>query len=517
MKKQAIGVGRFSSEQQEAGDSRVRQQRAFERVCRSMDLEVVGYLFDNGKSAYKGEHLSPDSEFGAFLMKVRAGEQKPCLLVWEMVDRFSRMGGRKTTAVAELLINAGFSLYFDDEELLIDADNIDDKWGEFQKHLEAAFKFSRRLSKRMKAARQSKREAGVNAVNTRHNKGSKSAACPKWLKPAGASYVENEFADVVREMFRLSLEGMGAKQIHAKLKLGKVDVLGFLRNRTVIGEYQPMRRIDKNRREENGPAISGYYPAIVDETTFLRVQRELDSRRKQRGRKGKFVTNLFKELFWGSDGEKMYIKGESSGRKMLTRRTPGKLRSFDYNAIESGILTELRDVSLTPSGAALAKDYDAILADLARRLNELKELQAEFPSRANAEAMAKLERQEDEVKAERDREKGKIAPPVALTECKNLINELVGKTGDELLETRTRIAGCIARLIGRVDVTVAKDVTGNTACEVKLTFVNGTVRRFSVVNVGRKVASYVYVGMCGAEGKPIRTGDKVCFASASVG
>jgi hypothetical protein len=68
-----------------------------------------------------------------------------------------------------------------------------------------------------------------------------------------------------------------------------------------------------------------------------------------RGRKGTFITNLFTELCYGSDGLTMYVKAESRCR-VLKRRTvggKGEYRTWNYQAIETALLRFLSELKLT--------------------------------------------------------------------------------------------------------------------------------------------------------------------------
>lgn len=523
--RQAISYGRFSSIGQEEGESTARQKAAYNEVCSHYSDRIApsteygfGHFFGKGESGFSAEHLADGGSLASLLSALESGAINPhktCLVI-EAFDRLGRMEPDIATALLSRLVRMGCALAVARPRVFIGnvADLNGSNWFLVQAMLVLAHEESKQKSERGQHNWRVKREAGAAAVNTRHDKGSKSRACPSWLQrsPDGKTYVPNDFAQVIKEMFRLALEGHGAKTIQGMLKLEGVCVLGYLRDRQVIGEHQPMKRVGKSTRVPDGLAIPNYYPAIITDDIFFTVQTGLDSRRKQRGRKGKFVTNLFKELCYGDDGKKMYIKGESRGRRMLTRRTPGRKRAWDYKAIEAGILLELRDVSLQPATATV-KDYVGILNDLSRRIDELTELQAELPSRANAVALSKLEARVEEVQAEYEAEKGKVAPPVALLEAQTLLGQLDGLTGDDLLLARTRVAACMARLLKRINVTIRESIHGTPECVVWLAFVDGTVRVFSIENVGRKAAKYVYTGLCGADGMP----GQDCQATATVG
>lgn len=69
MVEKAIIYSRFSSDEQEKGDSLARQSRVCEAFAATRGWEVVGRLIDKGRSAYKGEHLAPDADLGGFALE----------------------------------------------------------------------------------------------------------------------------------------------------------------------------------------------------------------------------------------------------------------------------------------------------------------------------------------------------------------------------------------------------------------------------------------------------------------
>lgn len=78
-------------------------------------------------------------------------------------------------------------------------------------------------------------------------------------------------------------------------------------NRELIGEFQPHVRKDGKRVPTDEP-ISGYYPAVISEAEFDRLQLILKARRRQTGPTGKCVMNLFTGLVrHGPDGESMIL------------------------------------------------------------------------------------------------------------------------------------------------------------------------------------------------------------------
>ena len=131
---------------------------------------------------------------------------------------------------------------------------------------------------------------------------------PGWLAlnedRTGFVYLPDR-AEVVREIFDLSIAGVGGYSIAKILNSRNVPAFGtsgrwdqstihnMLTSRATIGEYQKKQTIE-GKEHPLGKPVSGYYPPVVDKKTFEAAQiarrRNLSS---GRGRKGRFITNLF--------------------------------------------------------------------------------------------------------------------------------------------------------------------------------------------------------------------------------
>jgi Recombinase len=139
----------------------------------------------------------------------------------------------------------------------------------------------------------------------------KLSACPSWLALSddrSAFVFMPDRADLVREIFELSLSGLGCYTIAKQLNDKKVPPFGpsgrwdqstihnMLVSRATIGEHQP-KQYRNGCEDPIGDPIPNYYPAVVGEELFKAVQvaRQKNSR-FGRGRKGKYITSLFPNL-----------------------------------------------------------------------------------------------------------------------------------------------------------------------------------------------------------------------------
>jgi Recombinase len=139
----------------------------------------------------------------------------------------------------------------------------------------------------------------------------KLSACPSWLAltdDRSAFVFMPDRADIVREIFKLSLSGLGCYTIAKRLNDKMVPPFGpsgrwdqstihnMLVSRATIGEHQP-KQYRNGREDPIGDPIPNYYPAVVGEELFKAVQvARQKNARFGRGRKGKYITNLFPNL-----------------------------------------------------------------------------------------------------------------------------------------------------------------------------------------------------------------------------
>ena len=83
---------RFSTDEQEEGDSIARQTRVTVKAAERTGLPVAPPIEDKGKSGYHGDHRTK-GKLGKFLAAVKAGEiARGSVLVVENPDRLSREG-----------------------------------------------------------------------------------------------------------------------------------------------------------------------------------------------------------------------------------------------------------------------------------------------------------------------------------------------------------------------------------------------------------------------------------------
>jgi DNA invertase Pin-like site-specific DNA recombinase len=300
MKPKAYSYIRFSSPEQARGDSYRRQREAAIAYCEEQGLELAEAkeyrFFDAGRSAYKGEHVDDSGELARFLAYVDDGMiPSGSYLLVESLDRLSR--DKVMIALNQFtgLLRKGIRIvtlsdkrvYSEDSpsiamELIISITVM------MRAHEESATK-----GKRVSAAWQNKRN------NARDNKTPLGKACPAWLLLEGGAYrTNNERVKVIHKIFDMTIQGYGQTAIAKRLNEEGVAVFGsvgeegrnrsgawgtssvgkLLKNRSLLGEYQPMHTISGVRCND-GDTVLGFYPAVIEEDIFLQAQAARDQRR----------------------------------------------------------------------------------------------------------------------------------------------------------------------------------------------------------------------------------------------
>ena len=297
---------RMSTDIQLKGDSLRRQEELSKRYAEENDLELdVDFkLQDIGISAFKGDNLV-NGALGKFLDAIKFGEiPKGSFLLVESLDRLSRQKIGDALQLFLSITNSGVNIVTLNDEQVYKA-GIDD----FSQLIVSiaimsrAYEESETKSKRLSEAWNNKRNNAGKKILTK--------ICPLWLKPnKELSSFETipERVKIVERIFDDASNGQGSGYITRALNRDNIPPFGrskgwqesyvtkILKNRSVLGEYQPNRKVD-GKRTPIGDVIKDYYPPIIEENMFLKVQADRKLRRVSgAGRKGKKQRNLFTHI-----------------------------------------------------------------------------------------------------------------------------------------------------------------------------------------------------------------------------
>jgi DNA invertase Pin-like site-specific DNA recombinase len=302
---------RFSTPEQRHGDSIRRQTEAARQFALRHQLELDTELTfeDTGVSAFRGANANKGALRG-FLRAIEDNLIEPgSVLILENLDRMSRRAPWEALPTLQEIINAGVALGIPMKDKIIDRAVLAGASGVFVLmeiliDLQRAHEESATKSKRLKAAWAAKRSRSSNQLLTR--------IVPGWLEVReGRAVLLEDRAEVVRGIFSKFLEGVGKESIARDLNERGVPVFGdasqwhrsyiqkMLTSPAVVGTYIPhaIEHDDAGRKRRKPlEPVPGYFPAVVDDETFERVQ-SMVARAGARGRHaGKTVQSILAGL-----------------------------------------------------------------------------------------------------------------------------------------------------------------------------------------------------------------------------
>ncbi|MGR9437940.1 recombinase family protein [Rhizobium leguminosarum] len=326
MKPRAYSYVRMSTDVQLKGDSLRRQTEESKRYCEENGLELVEdfKLQDIGVSAYHGKNVAQGS-LGRFLALAEDGSiPKGSFLIVESLDRISRETPQIATTLFLQILQSGINIV-----TLTDRHVYKSGSADFADIIVSvvimarAYEESRTKGLRVGAAWENKRR------NIHEKKLTQVA--PAWLRLSEdrrAYDVIPARVAVLRNIFNDADNGKGSFQIARKLNFDSVPTFApsqgwhesyiskLLTNRAVLGEFQPHRYIE-GKRTPTGEPVVDYFPAVISQDQFERIQAGRASRKNRgSGRKGRNNINLFSCVATcGYCRGKMMIVDKGSGPK----------------------------------------------------------------------------------------------------------------------------------------------------------------------------------------------------------
>jgi DNA invertase Pin-like site-specific DNA recombinase len=501
---------RISDPSQRKGGGLTRQTTAdVETFAREYDFVVNRrVLVDDGVSAWKGLNASKDHELGKFLQDAERGLIPPgdCLAI-ENYDRLSRQDPWAAIGLVNELRQRQIHIGRLDRMKLLRHDSKDA--GDF---FEASVEFMRgnsesnAKSERNGAAWKRKRKAARESGKAFGKK------LPGWLELVdGKVQVVPTKAAVVVRMFEMAAAGLGTHQIVGTFCREKVPPVAYkattwtkpfvrrtLRGRAVLGEFQPK---GAGRKPDGDPA-KGYFPAVIDEDLWNKVQGAIATRRTP-GNRGRDTgkVNVFRGLLFDAlDGGSYTLWPRRIGGKnvwgVVSKHgrdgSGGSLRTFPYETLERAVLSLLREIDPKEVMNGHASD-DAVLV-LTGRLGRVEAEIAEAAafmgehgfSPTIGKRVTELESRKRDLAAELALARQKAAHPLSESwgETRTLLDTL--DAAADPAEARTRLRAAMQRIIDRIDmVVVPRGVVRLAALQV--TFAGGDkYRDYLVIHKGAK-------------------------------
>ncbi|MGB7814720.1 MAG: recombinase family protein [Methylotenera sp.] len=357
---------RMSTEKQLNGDSLRRQLLASATYAKNNDLNIDNTPLTDIGSGFRGEN-SRTGTLSRFLYDLEAGKIKPnSVLLIESLDRLSR--DRLSSALTQFMriLELGIEIITLSDNQKYTKAIIDQNPGALFISLGIMFRANEESeikSKRLTAAWVNKRAKSSSKVLTK--------LCPAWMRYNEETQkfeLIEERVKVVKSIFNMCINTFGIYRIARNLNENKVPIFGrgkfwhksyitkILKNRSVIGEFQPRVLVEGKRVKTDNP-IANYFPAILDEKTFMLAQVAVARRTLNgAGCKGTNFTNLFAGLsYCNSCGSKMLLRNrggtDRSSKKLLCSNqivhAGCQMSEWTLADLEEIIFRHLKEVNFT--------------------------------------------------------------------------------------------------------------------------------------------------------------------------
>jgi hypothetical protein len=429
----AISYKRVSRVRQVSGEGLGRQDNDAHQYCEQTGDRLDETFVDAGMSAYRGKNAAV-GRLGRIMELAEAGTWEPgTKLLVEHFDRLSRDKLTEARQCAERILRAGLVIVTLADKQEYTWDRINNDLGAiilmtvmmFKSHEESQLK-----GKRVAATKSKRREAARNGEIKMTRQ------CPHWLRASGEGksfrFVQKDAAVMaIRRMCGEAANGMGKRLITSRLNNDKVPppkgsngwhhstVGALLRDRRLIGEFQPMMVTEDGKRVSNGDPIPDYYPAIIDKRLFAQVQASIRDRRYEEGRKGSGgrkgwgYPNLFLGLGVCVECGAPLIY-ESAGGSRKNRRTlvcGAAIRNHGgctnrkghfYPAVESEFVRALSLFDFSRLISAPKANYERgaeLAAEIADRAETQRRLLATFTAKMPAAVLERITELETEIEA----------------------------------------------------------------------------------------------------------------------
>ena len=342
-------------------------------------------------------HRKRGGALAAFLAEVEIGHiPRGSVLIVENLDRLSRENPWDALPVLCNLVNARITVV-----TLYPSEMSFERGSNMTALILAVAEFSRGNSEsesksiRLSEVHEQKRK------NLRENGTVMGGNIPAWVKNHGGKLLLiPDRAKIVRRIFTLAIQGYGLSLIVRELTRDNVATWGRSKNgwsktyvhkivtsRAALGELQP-----KCKGQAAGEPVPDYFPAVVDESTWLQAQAAMAHRKFRTGPVGKKVATLFGGLLLDATTQgplriAWQITGPPKGQRYRRRflvsarsmegQTPAI--SFPSDVFEQAILKLLHEVNPADVlGKEPESESTAVAAELAVKEQRIRQIEAEL-------------------------------------------------------------------------------------------------------------------------------------------
>jgi len=499
----AFSYLRYSSPAQSDGDSVRRQDTLRDGwLRRHPHVHLDSSLKDKGVSGFTGKHRTDKMHALARFIDEVERSRVPCgsYLIVENLDRLTREDPETSIPLVLSLIRAGVRVV-----QLAPTEMVYEPGMDFGRLMMMLWELSRGHA-------ESKRKSGMLAEVWTEKKRAAGGrrlphgkAAPAWLELVGAKRdgtrwdftraeyrVRPDAARVVKRIYRMAVDGLGVQSILKRLHAEKVPAIGrkpawvrayvtiLLTNPAVLGVYQPMK--GRGKREPDGEAIRDYFPRIIDDALWAKVQ-AARSRRGHPGCRAPRSRHVLAGLVVDArDGSVMYVHGHPKVGPMFLssnayEKKPGAVwATFPVVTLTDAILSrlvELRaDELFADPGAARVSDLTGLLGEVERRLAKARErFDADPESQTWGDMVDNYDRERRRLVAELTAARQEAASPLSAswTEAVGLIRQ----------QQPERLRAALNRTVEEIRVLVVKRNTGRLAV-AQVRFPGGAVRAYLV-------------------------------------
>lgn len=367
----AILYIRWSTKDQDEGDSRKRQAALGEKVAAKHQWLITETLVDHGKSAYHGKNRAAGGALYQIEERAKRGELQGKVLIVEAMDRLSRQEPLESLDLLRDLVRNGVTVCESETGLIYDNKRITEDWTKLILILARAaeaYASSHTKSQRVASAwreTQTGKKTKDGIADTR--------LCPAWIEVGddGEYRPIAHRAAVITRMFQMAADGFGIRAIAEEANEERKrsgwpvaaweirNVSTILKGRRVLGEYQPQRRTVEGKREDVGEPLP-LYPAIVTPKLWHRVQAAVKSRVSSGGPRRE-VVNVLSHLcrcMHRNEGDNLPCNTRMVHRKQKTMqpqltcasfaRGAGckSNRTYRYDDLLNGVLDQLLTLAL---------------------------------------------------------------------------------------------------------------------------------------------------------------------------
>ena len=434
----AISYIRFSTTAQSMGDSFRRQFERTEAYCEAHGLRLADERFhDLGVSGFSGANKK-EGKLGKLLGEIRSGRiPKGSYLIVESLDRLSRdKVGFQVQGFMEIL-SCGINIVNLFDGRVHSLESLNENPGNFYMaigEMMRANEESETKSKRGRASWENKRKKAASGIAI-------TAVVPYWLKKEGDKIiVRDERAKIVQDIFNWTISGLGRRAIAKSLNAAKVTpwgsekrnksglwndsyIIKILKNRAVLGEYEPMLKRE-GKRIELKDTRKDYYPRVISEEAFYLAQAKLQERQGKGGRHAPRASNLFSSVARCAHcgGKMLYVK-KGLGEEYLHCRASAlsssacKAPRVNYLALERFVISSLTSSQWARMFGKPQQDSSNVLAakqtavaDIQRRTDNLVSILEDAPdNQPLRKRLLDLDKEEKGLVAEIESLKSKIS------------------------------------------------------------------------------------------------------------